>query len=64
MIKGFAGSDLAPRYGPERTGDVKHSLADISKARKELGYDPAIDVKEGIKATLEWYRQHHHFAYS
>ena len=37
IIKEVAGSDLAPKYGPERMGDVKHSLADISKAKKLLG---------------------------
>ncbi len=63
-IKEVAGSDLAPKYGPERKGDVKHSLADISKARTMLGYDPAVSVKQGLKTTFEWYRTQHHFAYS
>lgn len=63
MIKEVAGSDLAPRYGPERTGDVKHSLADISKARELLGYTPATNVKEGLKQTFEWYRSHHYFGH-
>jgi UDP-N-acetylglucosamine 4-epimerase len=64
MIKEVAGSDLAPRYGPERTGDVKHSLADISKARTLLNYSPATNVKQGLKETFEWYRSQHHFGYS
>jgi UDP-N-acetylglucosamine/UDP-N-acetylgalactosamine 4-epimerase len=64
MIKEVAGSDLAPKYGPERKGDVRHSLADISKAKHILGYDPSYSVKEGLKITFEWYRQQHHFAYS
>lgn len=64
MIKEVAGSDLAPKYGPERMGDVKHSLADISKARTLLNYNPAFNVKQGLKQTFEWYRSHHHFAYS
>ena len=64
MIKEVAGSDLAPKYGPERKGDVKHSLADISKAHNLIGYDPAISVKDGLKITFEWYRKQHHFAYS
>jgi UDP-N-acetylglucosamine/UDP-N-acetylgalactosamine 4-epimerase len=51
-----AGSDLKPLHGPERTGDVKHSLADISKAQQLLGYNPSVTVKEGLKKTLEWYR--------
>jgi UDP-N-acetylglucosamine/UDP-N-acetylgalactosamine 4-epimerase len=63
-IKGVAGSDLVPLYGPERKGDVKHSLADISKAKDLLGYQPATSVREGLKTAFEWYREHHHFSYS
>jgi UDP-N-acetylglucosamine 4-epimerase len=64
MIKEVAGSDLAPKYGSERTGDVKHSLADISKAKNLLDYHPSVSVKEGMKTTFEWYRQQHKFSYS
>ena len=54
-----AGSSLKPIHGAERKGDVKHSLADISKAKKLLGYDPEISVKEGLKKTFNWYKEHH-----
>ena len=64
MIKEVAGSDLAPKYGQERKGDVKHSLADISKAGNLLNYKPGVSVKDGLKTTFEWYRKYHHFAYS
>lgn len=64
MIKEIAGSDLAPKYGAERKGDVKHSLAEISKAGTLLGYSPGVTVREGLKTTFEWYREHHHFGYS
>ena len=64
MIKEIAGSDLAPKYGPERKGDVKHSLADISKAKELLNYHPSVTIKQGLKTTFEWYRQQHHFSYS
>jgi UDP-N-acetylglucosamine/UDP-N-acetylgalactosamine 4-epimerase len=64
MIKEVAGSDLAPKYGEERKGDVKHSLADISKARMLLGYEPGVSIKEGLKIAFEWYRGRHHFSYS
>jgi UDP-N-acetylglucosamine/UDP-N-acetylgalactosamine 4-epimerase len=64
MIKEVAGSDLAPKYGPERLGDVKHSLADITKAKQLLKYDPSVNVKQGLKTTFEWYRKQHHFSYS
>lgn len=63
-IKEVAGSDLAPKYGPERKGDVKHSLADISKARNLFGYNPSVSVKQGLKIAFEWYRKEHHFSYS
>ncbi len=46
-------TDIAPAYGPERPGDIKHSLADISKARTILGYDPKISLTEGIRRTAE-----------
>jgi UDP-N-acetylglucosamine/UDP-N-acetylgalactosamine 4-epimerase len=63
-IKEIAGSDLAPKYGSERKGDVKHSLADISKAKELLSYEPAYDTRQGLKIAFEWYRQRHHFSYS
>ncbi len=56
-LKAEAGTDLVPTYGPERKGDVKHSLADISKAGSLLGYAPGITVKEGLKKTYQWYLQ-------
>jgi len=45
-----------PRYAPQREGDIKHSLADISKAEADLGYKPIVDFKEGLRRTVEWYR--------
>jgi len=64
ILKSIAGSDLAPKYGPERKGDVKHSLADISKATTLLNYQPAVSVKAGLEKTFEWYRRFHNFSYS
>jgi UDP-N-acetylglucosamine 4-epimerase len=64
FLKGLAGSDLVPLYGPERPGDVKHSLADISKANTLLNYQPSVTIREGLKSTFEWYRKHHHFSYT
>jgi UDP-N-acetylglucosamine 4-epimerase len=61
-LKQIAGSDLAPKYGAERAGDVRHSLADISKAKTFLDYNPGISVKEGLKNAFEWYRSHHNFS--
>jgi UDP-glucose 4-epimerase len=45
-----------PKYGPERGGDIKHSLADISKAEAGLGYKPKVNFEEGLRRTVEWYR--------
>jgi UDP-glucose 4-epimerase len=45
-----------PEYRPERGGDIKHSLADISKAEAGLGYKPTVDFEEGLQRTVEWYR--------
>lgn len=55
-LKKISGSVVEPKYTDERTGDVKHSLADISKARDLLGYEPAVSVEEGLKKTFEWYK--------
>jgi nucleoside-diphosphate-sugar epimerase len=46
---------IKPVYAPPRPGDVRHSLADISKAKALLSYQPGIDVKSGLKFTVEWY---------
>lgn len=50
-------SDLKPVHDAERKGDVKHSRADISKARELLGYEPVVSVEEGLKRTWEWFTQ-------
>jgi nucleoside-diphosphate-sugar epimerase len=44
-----------PTYGPERVGDIKHSLADISRATAELGYQPKVQFRDGLRRTVEWY---------
>lgn len=56
-LKEVAGSYLQPNFGPDRVGDVKHSLADISKAKNYLGYDPEITVREGLRIAYEWYME-------
>jgi UDP-N-acetylglucosamine 4-epimerase len=64
LLKSIAGSDLAPKYGPERKGDVKHSLANISKAKRLLAYEPGVSVRDGLKETFDWYRERHNYSYS
>ena len=56
MINEIIGKDVKPVYEKERPGDIKYSLADISKA-KALGYDPKADFKEELKETVEWFRK-------
>lgn len=48
---------VEPNFGPDRAGDIKHSNADISKARKLLGYDPDYDFARGIALAIDWYRE-------
>ena len=49
--------DIKPNFGPDRKGDIKHSNADISKARNLLGYDPDYDFKRGLNEAIEWYKE-------
>lgn len=49
------GKDIEPKFGPDRKGDIKHSNADISKARELLGYDPQYDFERGLNEAIEWY---------
>jgi len=58
LIIGSQGADAptAPTFGPARAGDVKDSQADIFKARKLLGYEPAIPLEEGLRHTVAWFK--------
>jgi UDP-N-acetylglucosamine/UDP-N-acetylgalactosamine 4-epimerase len=49
------GKDIQPTFGPHRKGDIKHSNADVSKAKIELGYDPQWSFERGITEAIEWY---------
>ena len=51
------GVEIEPHFGPDRVGDIKHSNADISKARELLGYNPEWSFERGIKAAIEWYKE-------
>jgi UDP-glucose 4-epimerase len=50
-------TDVETSYQPTRAGDVRHSLADISRARELLGYEPQVGLDEGLKRTLAWWAQ-------
>ena len=51
-------ASLKPEYGPARPGDVMHSLADIGKARRLLGYEPTHPIGRGLDESLAWYEWH------
>lgn len=51
------GKNIEPNFGPDRAGDIKHSNADISKAKKLLGYDPDYDFEKGIALAIDWYKE-------
>ncbi|HUA15796.1 MAG TPA: SDR family oxidoreductase [Verrucomicrobiae bacterium] len=56
LLQPLTGYSGPAAHGPEREGDIKHSLADISKAASGLGYKPVVDFEEGLRRTVEWYR--------
>jgi len=58
-IAAALGFKQPPLYGPERVGDVKHSLASIDRARRELGYEPKADFQHGLERTVAWYLSEH-----
>ena len=55
-IKELTGARVEPIYAAERAGDVRDSQADIGKAERILGYRPIVDLADGLKKTVEWYR--------
>jgi len=55
LLKTLIGYPGEVKYAPERAGDVKHSLADISRAEKFLGYQPKVAFEDGLSRTIEWY---------
>ena len=60
VIRGLTGrADVNPSYGPGRAGDVRDSQADISRARKVLGYEPSVSLEEGLRRTVDWYSTQH-----
>src|SRR5216684_9326969 len=57
MLQGLTSYSGETIYGPERGGDIKHSLADISKAEAHLRYRPKVNFEEGLRRTVDWYRR-------
>jgi nucleoside-diphosphate-sugar epimerase len=56
MLGEECGAPIEPRHAAARPGDVRHSLADISLAYELLGYRPVVDLRTGLRRTLEWQR--------
>lgn len=57
LIRSLIGADdIEPIYAPPRPGDVRHSLAEITKAERLLGYKPVVSLEEGLKLTIDWFR--------
>jgi len=57
LLQEVEGVQIPAKYGPPRLGDVKHSMADTTAAARDLGHAPCFTLEEGLKRTLEWYRQ-------
>ena len=57
QINKITGKDIAPIYADPRPGDIKHSQADITRAKEHLEYQPKISFEEGLRNTIEWYRK-------
>jgi len=58
LLAELTGLPVEPHYGPDRTGDVRHSLADISLARRLIGYEPHTGFEEGIRRTIEYQKNY------
>jgi nucleoside-diphosphate-sugar epimerase len=56
LLKKIIGYQGDIKYAPDRAGDVKHSLADLSRTEKHLGYRPKVNFEEGLRRTVDWYR--------
>ncbi len=58
LLQPLTGYSGEAKHGPDRAGDIKHSLADITLAEKYLGYSPTVTFEEGLQRTVGWYREH------
>lgn len=55
-LQSLTGKSARPEYAPARSGDVRDSQADITRAREAIGYQPRVSFEEGLRRTVEWYR--------
>jgi len=57
VLNRLLGMDVKPQLAPPRSGDVRQSQADITLARKLFGYEPQTDFEEGLRRSIDYYRQ-------
>ena len=57
MARMLGRDELSPEHAPPRAGDARHSVADLTRARALLGYEPVVDFDAGLQATVDWYRE-------
>jgi UDP-glucose 4-epimerase len=57
VLNRLLGTDVKPQHAPPRRGDVRESMADITQARKLLAYEPAVSFEEGLRLSIDYYRQ-------
>jgi nucleoside-diphosphate-sugar epimerase len=57
MINNVLGKKVKPIHAPARAGDVRHSLADITLAKKLIGFKPVVSFKDGLERAIDWYRK-------
>ncbi len=58
LLNDLLGTSLSPEYAPPRPADIRHSYASIKKASELMGYRPQLEVREGLRRTLEWVQRH------
>lgn len=61
MLKSISGKEIEPVFGPERSGDIAHSKADIGKISSRLGYEPRVRMQEGLAKVYNWYKENQTF---
>ena len=57
LMQSIEGVEIPANHGPARGGDIRHSQADVTAARSDLGFEPHIDFDEGLRKTIAWYRE-------
>jgi len=56
IVAGLTDTAPEPVHTPPREGDVRRTEADVSLARRLIGYEPKVDIEEGLRRTVEWFR--------